>query len=879
MVTVVSQPVLKKILPNGLVILVHPLRHIPKVSINLWYGVGSKHENSDQKGLAHLIEHMIFKGTHEKFSESDIDATTTKLSGYTNAFTSYDYTCYVFDFPSSSWKHALPLLSDCMRNCRFDEQMLNSELSAVIQELKMYRDDYFDTLLSRMAASIFPDHPYHYPVIGFKQDLWNLQRDALVAFYHKHYVPNNAVLVVVGDVEAEEVFAEVEKAFGHIPRDPHYKQQEFYHGVDLVGQSVTLYRDVQQPQAALTYVLPGARDKNRYLYEVAACALGKGKSSRLYAKVVDELELASELHVAIDQRQDATLMDITFQPDNEDDIDMIIEIIQQEIQNVVDKGLSEKELKRAQKQVKASLLSVLENGSEQASLIGEAYMLTGDEQLIFKEIAEELPNPDKQIRDLLENYCSSMMRHEGRIVSMTDAMKTRWTFLQELSDKEDCRILEGRTRTSVIEPPRYACDIEIPALQKCSFTKSHKEKLSNGLMVITAVEAVVPKIDLVLSLPVREYADPEDKQGLYRFVCDLLLEGTKNYPGALFAEEVEGYGMTLTTEPGIIVLSVLKEDLVKGLEFLREIVMHGEFDTKTIEKVRAHILSDLAVYWDEPQEFSNHILRRVMYEGHPYAKDPHGTLESIKKISKKDIESFYKFAFIPDGATLIVVGDIVGYDVAKEVAAHLGEWQGTKTKALDFPILNPLIPITVSYPINRDQVVLMFAGRSITRLHEDYEKLLLFDQIFGGGTNGSMTSQLMKIREQTGLFYGIRGSLIVGCDEEAGMVLVKTTVSLDRLDEAKEVLLNAIATAVDVIELDEFEEAKRTIINGLIDNMSSSKKIAGSLLGLERLNLSSDYFDTFPVKISAITLDEMKVAARKILNADAMITIEIGRVE
>ncbi len=174
--------VLKKILPNGLVVLVHPLRHIPKVSINLWYGVGSKYEKSDERGLAHLIEHMIFKGTHEKLSESDIDATTTKLSGYTNAFTSHDYTCYVFDFPSSSWKEALPLLSDCMRNCRFDSEMLNSELSAVIQELKMYRDDYFDTLLNSIAASIFYDHPYHYPVIGFKQDLWNLKRDSLVAF-------------------------------------------------------------------------------------------------------------------------------------------------------------------------------------------------------------------------------------------------------------------------------------------------------------------------------------------------------------------------------------------------------------------------------------------------------------------------------------------------------------------------------------------------------------------------------------------------------------------------------------------------------------------------------------------------------------------------
>ncbi len=692
-------------------------------------------------------------------------------------------------------------------------------------------------------------------------------------------MPNNAALVVVGDVDPEEVFEEAEKAFGFLPRDPHYKKQEFYHGFDLVSRSVTLYRDVQQSQAAITYVLPGALSKQRYLFELMACALGKGKSSRLYAKIVDELELASELHVAVDQGRDTTLMDITFQPTNEEDIDLIIECIQAEIQNIIDKGLSEKECRRAQKQVKASLLSVLENGSEQATLIGESYILADDEQLIFKEISEELPDADKQIRELLETYCSRLMRHEGRILPMTDEMKVRWKDLQELSDKEDQRILKGRTRTSLTEAPRYAHQIAIPALQKCSFTKSYKQKLSNGLTVITAIEAIVPKIDLVLSLPVREYADPEDKQGLYRFVCDLLLEGTKNYPGALFAQEVEGYGMTLSTEPGTIVLSVLKEDLAKGLEFLAELVMHGKFESKVIEKVRAQILSDLAVYWDEPQEFSNHILRRVMYEGHPYAKDPHGTIETVEKITKKDIEGFYKFAFIPDGATLIVVGDIAGYDVAKEVAAYLGQWQGTKVKASDFPVLKPIVPATVSYPINRDQVVLMFAGRSINRLHEDYEKLLLFDQIFGGGTNGSMTSQLMKIREQTGLFYGIRGSLIVGCDEQAGMVLVKTTVSLDRLDEAKKVLLHAINTAIDVIEIDEFEEAKRTIINGLIDNMSSSKKIAGSLLGLERLNLSSDYFDTFPAKINAITLDEMKIAARKVLNADVMITIEIGRVE
>ena len=873
-----QQVVRKKVLCNGLVVLVHPLHHLPKVSINLWYGVGSKHEGSNERGLAHLVEHMIFKGTEQKLSEMDIDAITTHLSGYNNAFTSYDYTCYVFDLPATAWEEALPILSDCMRNCRFDEQMLNSELSAVIQELKLYRDDYFDTLLSRMAASIFPDHPYHYPVIGFKQDLWNLQRDALVAFYKKHYVPNNAVLVVVGDVKADDVFEQAEHHFGAIPADPEYKKQEFYHGQDLVARAVSVYRDIHQSQAAITYILPGAKVKNRYLYEIAACVLGKGKSSRLYAKIVDELQLASELHAAIDQREDATLFDITFQPNEEKDITHIIALIQQEIDQIILTGVSAKEIQRACKQVKASLLSVLENSSEQANLIGEAFILAGDENLIFKEIYAELPDADAQIRNLFKTYCRAAVRHEGRLLATTPDMNEQWKKLQELSDQEDCRILEGRTRTTPVEPPRHALSVAVPPVPSITFTPFEKATLSNGLTVITARESLVPKIDVVLALPVREYADPDDKQGLYRFVCDVLPEGTKQYPGFLFAQEVEGYGMTLSTEPGRIVLSVLKEDFSKGLEFLREILIHAEFDANAIEKVREQILADLSVYWDEPQEFSNQLMRQVLYAGHPYSNDPHGTFESIEKISKHDLEEFYKQTFVPTGATLAIVGDIEGYDIIAEVKRCFSEWKGAVKKQSAFPVLPSVTPETINYPINRDQVVLMFAGRSIRRLDKDYEKLLVFDQIFGGGANGSMSCQLMKARQEGGLFYGIKGSLIVGCDEEPGMVVVKTTVSLSRLEEAKEILRAIIDGAIESITQSQLDEAKRAIINGLVDNLSSGKKIAGTILGLERFGLPANYFDTLPAKIQAFTLDEIREAAKKILNTDAMVTIQVGRV-
>ena len=172
-------------LDNGLTILVCPKKDAEKVSIQLWYNVGSKHEKSGEKGIAHFIEHMIFKGT-TKLTESDINLTVSKLSGSCNDFTSYDYTGYLFDIPVANWDKVLPIMADCMQHCTFKQEHLNSEVKAVIQELKMYKDQHVSDLSEKMIQSIFSDHPYHYPIIGFKQDLWTVDRDALFNFYKKH---------------------------------------------------------------------------------------------------------------------------------------------------------------------------------------------------------------------------------------------------------------------------------------------------------------------------------------------------------------------------------------------------------------------------------------------------------------------------------------------------------------------------------------------------------------------------------------------------------------------------------------------------------------------------------------------------------------------
>lgn len=154
MTTQTPSIVVKKVLSNGMTILVRSSHVIPKVSLQIWYNVGSKDELLGEKGIAHLIEHMIFKGT-DILSESDINTVVHKLSGSCNAFTSFDYTGYLFNFPTHHWKEALPIMADCMINCSFKDEMLNSEMKAVIQELKMNRDRYQREIMVGLLSDVF----------------------------------------------------------------------------------------------------------------------------------------------------------------------------------------------------------------------------------------------------------------------------------------------------------------------------------------------------------------------------------------------------------------------------------------------------------------------------------------------------------------------------------------------------------------------------------------------------------------------------------------------------------------------------------------------------------------------------------------------------
>jgi zinc protease len=336
--------------------------------------------------------------------------------------------------------------------------------------------------------------------------------------------------------------------------------------------------------------------------------------------------------------------------------------------------------------------------------------------------------------------------------------------------------------------------------------------------------------------------------------------------------------MSIAAYPGNIALSLLAQDLEYGLLLLREILTQAVFKPKEVEKVRAQMIAQLKNFWDEPRYFAGQLIKEQLYKNHPYSKSSLGTIDAINNITRNDLLETYRRYISPHGARLAIVGDLDGYDVQDVLEKTLGNWEGSCVEDIQFPELTEVASDSINYHINRDQVVLRFAGRSIDRKHPDYDKLLLFDQLFGGGVLGSMHSRLFKLREQSGLFYTIGGSLVAGADEQPGMILVQTIVSRDRLAEAEHEIKKTIQTAADAIELDEFQEAQRAIVNAQIDNFSSNYNIANSFLFLDRYKFPIDFFDKRAKELEKLTVADVATAAQKTLKNKILI-LRVGRID
>ena len=365
-------------LDNGLKVLIIEDHKAPLAIFQIWYRVGSRNEPIGKSGLSHLLEHMMFKGT-PKSGSKEFSRIVQKNGGVDNGFTTKDYTMYYQSLASDRIAISIELEADRMKNLIIDPKEVLAERSVVMEERRMrYDDDPQNSLHEEVMAAAYKSHPYHWPVIGWMSDIASIERNDLYNHYMAYYSPDNAVIVVSGDIKADEIIQKIKAAFGKIPADPDRRPVTSREDEQKGERRVSLKREAELPYVIGAYHTPSFPDKDSYALEVLGTVLSGGKSSRVYKAIVHEKKLALSAYAdysGLSKDPYLFMFGATAAPGK--DIRDVENSLYEEIEKIKKEPPAENEVQKAKNQIEASFIMGQDSIYFQAELAGMFEMIGG----------------------------------------------------------------------------------------------------------------------------------------------------------------------------------------------------------------------------------------------------------------------------------------------------------------------------------------------------------------------------------------------------------------------------------------------------------------------------------------------------------------------
>jgi zinc protease len=359
-------------LRNGMLVLVLREPRAPLVTHQVWYKVGSRNEELGKTGISHLTEHLMFKGT-EKFKAKEFSRLVQKAGGNDNAFTSKDYTAYYQTGPKTELKRYMEMEADRMRGLKLDEKGFNTEKNVVLEERRLRtEDDPVNFLVEDLVATAYKAHPYQWPIIGWHHDIESITRDDFMKYYGTYYQPNNATLVVVGDVDPKEVLALAEETYGSLPPGPQPPPVTAKEPNQWGERRVEVQREAQLPYLVMAYHVPNWENPDAFALELLSVLLSQGRSSRLYQKLVykDRLALAADADYDLDT-VDPSIFMLSGQPLPGKTAAQIERSLENEIKKLQGELVDPKELDKAKNQLTSAFYMSMDSLFYRGMVLGK----------------------------------------------------------------------------------------------------------------------------------------------------------------------------------------------------------------------------------------------------------------------------------------------------------------------------------------------------------------------------------------------------------------------------------------------------------------------------------------------------------------------------
>jgi zinc protease len=877
----------ERTLENGLKALVLPRRRAPIVLCDLHYPVGSFDEPPGRTGLAHFVEHMLFKGS-ERFPKGQIDRQVLLAGGQSNAETSEDSTHYWFAFPRECWELALAIEADRMRGARFDPDEIEAERRVIIEERARELSSPQARLDQTHLAVTYLRHPYRNPILGWPEDNARIGPDDLRAFYHDHYRPDGAVLVVVGDVDPAAALDLIAGHFADVPAGSAPRPtREVVEPPQTGRREIVLSDGDAAARGLLGWRTVHRSHRDVAVLDVLADLLCGGRRSRLWQSLVESDRIATWVETAHAAAQRGGQFFIQLEAAPGAEVAPVEKQIAAELARLCEQGPSVDELERSRCRLRAAWRWEQEDLTSLAAALGSA-ALASNWRTWQAELRAALAVDANDIRRVASIYLV-----DGNLTvgwSMPSLSGAQALEAGRCLETPSAAVATGRHRSPLPGSPPAETTIAssrdaspaaaIPLMKSAGISRlvdyrPRRIVLDNGLRLIYERRSGSGVVALEL------YADAgplrEAKPGLACLTGRLLEEGTSTRTAQQLAASIEDVGGTLESGATGSSLRVCSEDIALAMELLADVTIRAAFPAKVVSWVAARIAAELSGDLEDPAFRAELGFRSLIYGAHPLARDPRGGAGEIGRLTRRDVVAHHRRYFAPENTVLVAVGDFDPRRLVSLVKAHFGGWAASGRP------LSPLPPVAkpgrrrvrrIHHPGDQTHIVLGHLG--VARSDPDFDALVVLDHIFGSGPG--FCDRLGRIvRDELGLVYAIGGGITDTADIVPGMFRVYAGTMPEQADRVIAAISEQIlAMHAGAFSDDEVERARRYLTGAWVFDYQSVEQRAERLLELERWGFSLDEPRHWPERIAAITPRQVRKAARTHLRPEDLCRVELG---
>jgi zinc protease len=854
---------LRYALPNGLTV-VFEEQHAAKVAaFQVWVKAGSADERPDQAGLAHLHEHMLFKGT-ERRGPGEIARDVEAHGGEINAWTSFDQTVYHIVIASQFARTGLDILGDAVRRSAFDKDELAREIEVVCEEIKRSQDTPSRRASRDLFATAFQVHPYRHPVIGTEESVRSFTREKVLEFYHRHYSPRNLVLSAVGDLTEAQLRQWVEEIFGGDWGRPYEGLVQRQLEPATPGRRLLLREDeVKEAYLHLGFAVPHVDHPDVPALDVLAMLSGQGEASRLTVEVKRKAGLVNDIHASAYTPRDPGIFtaSLTLPPEN---VARALEETLRVLAEMRVRLVSPEELATVKSLAEAEAVYQRETVQGMARKMGYYQSAMGGleaEERYYEAIAKLTP---EDVRAVAERY----LRFDRAI--LTGLLPKGTAFTQAQAEQLlDAVMHEAPTLRPERRTRKPANEVPMRIVRSGTSTgEIIQERLPSGARILVREEHGVPLFSIRAAFAGGLRYETPATNGLTTLLGRALTRGTRTKDAEEISQLVDAYAGSLAGMGGRNSVGVRGEFLSRHFEnafrLFAEVTTEPTFPEAEVARERRLLLQDILTREDKPSGLAFELFSKTLYRAHPYRMPAIGEHGSVEALSPEALHAYHAGYMDPSQLTLSVVGDVKVEEVMALAREYFGAPRGKARPAPVVPVDGPLEKSREDKRVlarAQSHVVYGFMG---ARLNDSWRHAL---EVLATVLSGQGGRLFLELRDKRSMAYSVSSFTIEGVDP--GYFATYIGTSPEKVNDALAGIRAELQRVRDeLVTPAELERTKQHLI-GTNEIGLQRNGARAALLALDTCyGMDLENFLHYADNISSVTAEQVREVARRVIDFD-----------